>query len=58
MSFKSSLSLGVWLLLMHGGMAATPLGFVKTTIPLDAPPAGVAFDSGGELYALEGAFVR
>src|SRR3954464_6730883 len=34
---------------------ATPPGFVKTTIPLDAPPVGLAFDSGGVLYALEGA---
>jgi hypothetical protein len=35
--------------------AATPPGFVKTTIPLDAPPVGLAFDSNGVLYALEGA---
>jgi hypothetical protein len=34
---------------------ATPPGFVKTTIPLDGPPAGLAFDSSGVLYALEGA---
>ena len=34
---------------------ATPPGFVKTTIPLNAPPVGLAFDSGGVLYALEGA---
>src|SRR5215207_9938178 len=34
---------------------ATPRGFVKTTIPLNAPPVGLAFDSGGVLYALEGA---
>jgi hypothetical protein len=33
---------------------ATPPGFVKTTIPLAAPPVGLAFDSGGVLYALEG----
>ncbi len=34
---------------------ATPSGFVKSTIPLDAPPVGLAFDSAGVLYALEGA---
>lgn len=34
---------------------ATPPGFVKTTIPLDAPPVGLAFDSSGVLYALEAA---
>src|SRR3954454_22871296 len=34
---------------------ATPPGFVKTTIPLDAPPVGLAFDSNKVLYALEGA---
>jgi hypothetical protein len=34
---------------------ATPPGFVKTTIPLAAPPVGLAFDSSGVLYALEGA---
>ena len=35
--------------------AAAPPGFVKTTIPLAAPPVGLAFDAGGVLYALEGA---
>jgi hypothetical protein len=35
--------------------AATPGGFVKTTIQLNAPPSGLAFDSAGVLYALEGA---
>lgn len=34
---------------------AAPPGFVKTTIPLNAPPAGLAFDAAGTLYALEGA---
>jgi hypothetical protein len=34
---------------------AAPAGFVKTTIPLNAPPAGLAFDAAGVLYALEGA---
>jgi sugar lactone lactonase YvrE len=34
---------------------ATPPGFVKTTIPLNAPPVGLAFDADGVLYALEGA---
>jgi hypothetical protein len=34
--------------------AATPPGFVKTTIPLNAPPVGLAFDADGLLYALEG----
>lgn len=36
-------------------LVAAPAGFVKTTIPLDAPPAGLAFDAAGTLYALEGA---
>src|SRR4051812_46671044 len=52
----------IWLLsyvisvFVAGGVAmATPPGFVKTTIPLDAPPVGLAFDAGGVLYALEGA---
>jgi hypothetical protein len=52
----------IWLLsyvisvFVAGGVAmATPPGFVKTTIPLDAPPVGLAFDSSGVLYALEGA---
>jgi hypothetical protein len=35
--------------------AGSPAGFVKTTIPLDAPPVGLAFDEGGVLFALEGA---
>jgi len=35
--------------------AAVPPGFVKSTIPLAAPPAGLAFDANGVLYALEGA---
>jgi hypothetical protein len=34
---------------------ARPTGFIKTTIPLNAPPVGLAFDGGGVLYALEGA---
>ncbi len=33
--------------------ASAPPGFVKTTISLDAPPVGLAFDSHGTLYALE-----
>ena len=36
-------------------LAAAPPGFVKTTIQLNAPPAGLAFDGDGVLYALEGA---
>jgi hypothetical protein len=46
-----------WLvgLLLASVAFAAPPGFVKTTIPLDAPPAGLAFDSDGVLYALEGA---
>ncbi len=35
--------------------AAVPPGFVKSTIPLAAPPVGLAFDADGVLYALEGA---
>lgn len=41
-----------------GTLVAAPAGFVKTTIqfPLGAgPPAGLAFDPTGVLYALEGA---
>jgi hypothetical protein len=34
---------------------AVPAGFVKQTIPLNAPPVGLAFDADGVLYALEGA---
>jgi hypothetical protein len=34
---------------------AAPPGFVKWSIPLSAPPVGLAFDSAGVLYALEGA---
>jgi hypothetical protein len=44
------------LMLATGSVSATaPPGFVKTTIPLNAPPVGLAFDSSGVLYALEGA---
>ena len=49
-----SLSFCIGLLATSVAMA-TPPGFVKTTIPLAAPPVGLAFDSGGVLYALEGA---
>jgi hypothetical protein len=34
---------------------ARPTGFVKATIPLNAPPVGLAFDGSGVLFALEGA---
>jgi hypothetical protein len=34
---------------------AAPPGFAKTTIPLNAPLVGLAFDSTGVLYALESA---
>jgi hypothetical protein len=34
---------------------ALPFGYMKQTIPLNAAPAGLAFDSAGVLYALEGA---
>jgi len=36
-----------------GIAAATPPGFVKRTILLDAPPVGLAYDETGVLYALE-----
>lgn len=36
-----------------GAAAATPPGFVKWTIPLDAPPVGLAYGENGVLYALE-----
>jgi hypothetical protein len=49
-----TLGLCIWLFVASVAIA-TPPGFVKTTIPLDAPPVGLAFDSGGVLYALEGA---
>src|SRR5436189_6174293 len=42
-------------LLVTSVAMATPPGFVKSTIPLDAPPVGLAYDTGGVLYALEGA---
>src|SRR3954447_16904828 len=42
-------------LLVTSVAMGTPPGFLKTTIPLDAPPVGLAFDSSGVLYALEGA---
>lgn len=32
---------------------ALPLGYTKTTIPLNAPPSGLAYDSSGNLYAFE-----
>jgi hypothetical protein len=41
-------------LVARSGFAAPP-GFVKTMIPLAAPPAGLAFDTEGTLFALEGA---
>src|SRR3954469_22159108 len=41
--------------LMTSAAMATPPGFVKSTIPIAAPPVGLAFDSGGVLYAMEGA---
>ncbi|MFO0791763.1 MAG: hypothetical protein U0805_20060 [Pirellulales bacterium] len=47
-------SLSVCLLIASVGVAA-PAGFVKTTIPLNGLPVGLAFDNGGTLYALEGA---
>ena len=34
---------------------AAPPGFVKTMIPLDAPPVGLAYSADGTLFALEGA---
>lgn len=42
-------------LLLSGFVTASPPGFVKSTIPLNAPPVGLAFDSGGVLFVLEGA---
>lgn len=43
-------------LVLCGGIAtATPPGFVKSTIPLNGTPVGLAFDARGALYALEGA---
>ncbi len=41
------------LLLTSFVQATAPPGFVKTTIPLNAPPVGLAFDASGTLYALE-----
>ncbi len=35
--------------------SALPLGFGVSSIQLDAPPVGLAFDTGGTLYAMEGA---
>jgi len=42
-------------LLLAGIATATPPGFVKSTIPLDGTPVGLAFDADGALFALEGA---
>lgn len=42
----------VWLVSVS---VANPPGFVKSTISLDAPPVGLAFDADGVLFALEGA---
>lgn len=42
-------------ILVATNLVAAPAGFVKSTIPLDAPPVGLAFDALGTLYALEGA---
>jgi sugar lactone lactonase YvrE len=36
-------------------LVARPVGFTKTTVELNAPPVGVAFDNDGVLFALEGA---
>jgi hypothetical protein len=47
-----SCGLGVWLASIA---AATPPGFVKSTIPLSGTPVGLAFDVEGKLFALEGA---
>ena len=57
MKTKKIWLLGYVILVFVAGRVAmaTPPGFVKTTIPLDAPPVGLAFDSDGVLYALEGA---
>jgi hypothetical protein len=38
-----------------GESSARPVGFVKSTIALNAPPVGLAFDADGVLYALEAA---
>jgi hypothetical protein len=40
---------------LGNALAAAPPGFVESTIQLNAPPAGLAFDADGVLYALEGA---
>ena len=45
---------GLWLAWCGAtGSFAAPPGYLKTTIPLAAPPVGLAFDSDGVLYALE-----
>lgn len=40
---------------VSGIATAAPAGFLKSTIPLNAPPAGLAFDADGVLFALESA---
>jgi len=42
-------------LLMGGRLIAAPVGYVKHVIPLQASPVGLAFDNGGDLFALENA---
>lgn len=42
-------------LLLGSITAATPPGFVKSTITLSGTPVGLAFDTTGSLFALEGA---
>ena len=52
----NAISLGLLYLVYYWRMSrSSPPGFVKTTIPLNAPPVGLAFDAGGSLFALEGA---
>jgi hypothetical protein len=54
MKFTNSLLLLVCAFQATSAFAASPPGFVESTISLGGPLAGLAFDAGGTMYALEG----
>jgi hypothetical protein len=50
---RSTLFLTVGLLAFTSTASALPVGYQRTTVPLNAPPSGLAYTPGGVLYALE-----